>query len=186
MLARLARSTDVRCGSERAVRATIFAALLCLVSTGCSGTPELGLVSGQILVDGKPVEGLSIAFNADTTAKGVNGVASGVTDREGRFTLQATQRGDAKSKPGALPGMHRVVIQDLAAQPSADYDTLAQTHVVPPTKPSRIAGKLGNLQTTPLKSVQVNAGEQRLTIEISTRTGAATVKSEAVLEPPAT
>lgn len=70
---------------------------------GCGGgadTPDLGDVSGTILLDGKPLADASVEF---TPANGRGSVA--VTDSQGRYTLRYTNDAD-----GAVLGAHTVRI----------------------------------------------------------------------------
>ena len=61
------------------------------VGCGASGPPTAP-VSGTVLVDGKPVEGVEVHFSTDTVA------ATGMTDASGKFELPA----------GASPGPNKV------------------------------------------------------------------------------
>lgn len=67
------------------MKAGIFAAVLplCLVLIGCSGgnAKKTAPVSGSVVVDGTPLEGVQVHFIGD----GVNGVAT--TDADGQFVL---------------------------------------------------------------------------------------------------
>lgn len=84
----------------------LFAALAAIaVFTGCAGDtgPALVPVSGTLLIDGRPVAGVSVMFVPDN-AKGTSGPASvGVTAADGAFTLTAPG-----NRPGAIVGHHRV------------------------------------------------------------------------------
>ncbi len=72
-----------------------------LVGCGGSGLPTVP-VTGQVLVDGQPMEGVSVVFNpVDAGGR----AASGVTDAEGKFTLTTEVNGD-----GALPGSYKVAV----------------------------------------------------------------------------
>lgn len=76
---------------------------------GCGGGPEIAAVSGVITLDGEPLEGAHINTQPRAT-KGSTGVgigSFGVTDSEGRYTLELTQ----PPKPGAVVGTHTVRIK---------------------------------------------------------------------------
>lgn len=82
-------------------------ALLCglAVTVGCAGDtgPPLAPVSGTLLVDGRPIAGVSVMFVPDN-GKGTSGPASvGVTGADGAFTLTAPG-----NRPGAIVGHHKV------------------------------------------------------------------------------
>ncbi|RMF39873.1 MAG: hypothetical protein D6753_12765 [Planctomycetota bacterium] len=77
--------------------------LLAVTLAGCGGSslPTVP-VTGKVLVDGQPMEGVSVVFNpVDASGR----AASGVTDAEGKFTLTTEVNGD-----GALPGSYKVAI----------------------------------------------------------------------------
>jgi hypothetical protein len=72
-----------------------------LVLSGCGPKAlELLPVEGTVTLDGAPVEGAAVMFVSEQGGH----VATGVTDAQGRFTLQTTNR------PGAVAGMHRVTV----------------------------------------------------------------------------
>lgn len=86
-----------------------FAAFALLLLLGCGGGGvELGQVSGQVTLDGKPVTDLIIVFHPTARADGINAAtrqAMGETDAEGHYVLGTHSPGD-----GAAVGQHRVKI----------------------------------------------------------------------------
>lgn len=100
-----------------------FLYALCLMTVcllaGCSGgsadTPELGLVSGTITLDAKPLPRASISFEPKSGAPSV-----GMTDNEGHYELAYSP--DTK---GALPGQHTVRISKFG-DPGSPDDTVDQ------------------------------------------------------------
>jgi hypothetical protein len=82
--------------ARRFVAATIpvsVVAACVLFATGCGPSgPTRAPVSGTVLIDGKPVEGIEVNFATADVA------GSGVTDASGKFMLS----------PGAAPGMNKV------------------------------------------------------------------------------
>jgi hypothetical protein len=53
---------------------------------GCGGSsdmPPLGVVTGKVLLDGKPEEGIKVFFDSQVSARS----AIGETDKEGKYTL---------------------------------------------------------------------------------------------------
>ena len=79
-------------------------AVICGVTLGCGGgnsRPATVAVSGSVMYDGKPVEGAEVVFWGKNAPKD----ASGVTDKDGKFTLSMFEPND-----GCLPGENVVVI----------------------------------------------------------------------------
>jgi hypothetical protein len=88
------------------MRRSIAWVLMVVLIAGCSGGPTFAPVSGTLTVGGKPVENVQVEFWPE-----VSGPRSiGVTDRDGRFTLTS----DTGKDSGAVVGLHRVVLVDLA------------------------------------------------------------------------
>lgn len=78
--------------------------LLAISAAGCNQGPRLAPVSGVVLLDGKPVEAASVLFTPEAGGR----PADGVTDKEGKFTLQTFEPGD-----GAVIGKHKVAITGM-------------------------------------------------------------------------
>jgi len=79
-----------------------------LLAIGCSKQQQLVAVSGQVTMNGKPLGNVRVDFHPDPD-KGTRGSgSSGTTDAEGKFTLIL-----APNQPGAIPGHHRVILEDL-------------------------------------------------------------------------
>lgn len=70
---------------------------------GCGQKSDLVLVSGVVTLDGRPVENAAVLFMRTFEDKGLP--ASGVTDAQGRFTLETHPHG-----LGALPGLYQVTV----------------------------------------------------------------------------
>jgi hypothetical protein len=96
---------------------------------GCEKVPTVGLVSGVIKLDGKPLVGATIAF-APIAPEGsivAGDASSGKTNENGEYTL-TTVRG----VPGAAVAMHRVRVSmprqvwtsDLPPPPGALKDVI--------------------------------------------------------------
>lgn len=107
-------------------RAIAFTAIvLALFSSGCGdGRPKRVPVSGQVLIDGKPLASGLIRIVPEEGR-----MSAGDLDSEGRFTMSCYAIGD-----GVLPGTHRVevagfkTINDItvrwfAPKKYADYQT---------------------------------------------------------------
>ena len=71
-------------------------------------------VSGRITLDGKLVEGIRVTFQP----QGGGPVSVGVTDKEGRYTLQRIDT----QQPGALIGTHWVYFSSATENLSQDAD----------------------------------------------------------------
>jgi hypothetical protein len=79
----------------------LMLALTVLGVSGCGKRgPTIAPVSGQVLLDGKPVEGAAVGF----IPKAGGPMADGTTDAEGRFQLLTMNR------PGATVGKHAVTV----------------------------------------------------------------------------
>ena len=65
-------------------------------------------VTGTVTVDGRPAKGIMVQFVPDTQDPSMIAVTSqALTDDAGRFELVTTN-----NEPGAVPGLHRVVLAD--------------------------------------------------------------------------
>jgi hypothetical protein len=73
-------------------------------------TPALAPVEGEVLIEGKPLVGAVV--NTKPAKKGLMG-AVGVTDEQGRFTLETDVKGTYQ--PGAYVGEHVVTVVKRAA-----------------------------------------------------------------------
>lgn len=95
---------------------SIACGLVGLAIAGCSAKPkdlpDLGLVTGTITLDGKPLENVTVVFESETGRS-----SFGATDTAGRYELIYT--GNYK---GAIVGKNRVVINsNLDAPPGPDW-----------------------------------------------------------------
>ncbi|MDG1873184.1 MAG: hypothetical protein P8J27_04685 [Mariniblastus sp.] len=62
--------------------------LAALISSGCSPTaPEIIPVSGNLMLDGKPLPNVEVKFIPMVDGLDGNMIGSGVTDKDGNFTL---------------------------------------------------------------------------------------------------
>ena len=77
--------------------AVLAVALLCV---GCSDRPNMVPVSGQVLIDGKPLSRGFVRFSS-----GEGRPALGRLSEEGRFRLTTYESGD-----GAIVGSHRIAV----------------------------------------------------------------------------
>jgi len=81
---------------------------LLLLTSGCGGV-EAVPVSGTVMVDGVPLEGVALNFTP-IAAEGAEGPgSSGVTDAQGHFSLKTI---GARRARGAVVGKHRVILSE--------------------------------------------------------------------------
>jgi len=123
-----------------------LAALLCMVwALGCASEykPGYAPVSGQVLINGEPEEGVVVRFHH--TDSGVEGNAKypvAKTDQEGRFTLSTS-----KDAPGALVGKYQVTFEWMSSNELNAVD--------------RFNGRLARVETS-THEVEINAGKNEL------------------------
>jgi hypothetical protein len=80
----------------------LSAAAVSLLLVGCGDSvPAMAPVSGVVTVDGQPVEGATVTFVPEAGGR----PAIGLTNAEGKFTLETLKPGD-----GALVGKHKVTV----------------------------------------------------------------------------
>jgi hypothetical protein len=95
---------------NRLLAALAACAMVCLVCAGCGeGGPELGTVTGQVTMDGKPLPNVLVTFVPESGGD----VSTAVTNDQGNYELIF---GDRK---GALPGKHKVVLTTIAPTQAA-------------------------------------------------------------------
>jgi hypothetical protein len=92
----------------------VLVALVCAVAVGCGGggisAPRTAPVSGTVTFKGKPAVGVTVTFHPKFDMGAVKFTPNGVTNKEGRFTLNTAAPGD-----GAPPGDYTVTFQLLVA-----------------------------------------------------------------------
>ncbi|MEZ6055786.1 MAG: carboxypeptidase-like regulatory domain-containing protein [Planctomycetaceae bacterium] len=101
------------------------------VVSGCGGggaeVPPLGIVSGVVKVDGKPIEGARVEFIPEAGGR----PSSGVTDQDGKYTLSY-----ADGVEGAAIGKHKVSVRTERAAFSPEggegVATEARLEMLPP------------------------------------------------------
>lgn len=99
------------------MRARLFL-LGVLLSAGC-GKSDVVPVSGTVTIDGQPLANATVVFEPDSDAKEPGPGSTGVTDENGRYTLQVM----TTNAPGARVGKHKVKItayEGDAKAPSSD------------------------------------------------------------------
>lgn len=90
----------------------LLLAITVMTAIGCGGsTPDVGLVTGTVTLDGQPLENAEVVF-APATGR----PSTGLTDSGGRYEL--TYIRDVK---GAVPGTHAVRITTRPESRPDDY-----------------------------------------------------------------
>ncbi len=97
--------------------------ILALLLTGCgSDGPERGIVTGEVTLNGEPLQGADIEFQPDEGSP-----SYGMTDRKGRYDLMYT-----RDKRGAMIGEHTVRITTSTTDTDARGNEVAVPQRVPP------------------------------------------------------
>lgn len=151
-----------------------LSAVAAIVSIGCGGgtpTVKTEMVEGLVTLDGEPVSGATVTFVP--VQDGVGATASGTTDSEGKYRLNAigpAARGQAGA--GTLPGEYYVGVIKVklpehatsteAAMPKEGQrpEASAMTYVVPQT--------YGEPQKSGIKKT-VKAGMNDIPIELTSK-----------------
>ena len=151
-----------------------------LVFCGCGGSSSVGVVAatGTVTLDGKPLDGATVAFVPDSDGARS---ASGLTDASGNFRLTTVEPGD-----GATPGKYKVTVSKLVAdsQPAAMPKTqeeamkeLSQkarsgSAAFMPTGPKPVKETLpsrySNPTTSGLQQEVKSSGENKFTLALTT------------------
>jgi hypothetical protein len=125
---------------------------------GCDHQPQLTPVSGVVRCEGQPVAGVVVTFIPEADGSGqLRSVA--MTNDQGEFTLATVDQ-----RPGALPGIHRVTIEDLSIQqaPRSPDGTVLKM------PPQRFAPRYSLPQQSPLTfDIQPQRGPQRLEVAVT-------------------
>jgi hypothetical protein len=87
----------------------ILAGLVATVLPGCGGGPTLVPVHGTVTINGKPLEGATVAF-APEQGNAVDTPGTDVTGPEGNYKLMY------QGRSGIAPGKYRVAISKLEAK----------------------------------------------------------------------
>jgi len=98
---------------------------------GCGGGESYDLVdvSGRVTLDGKPLADVRVGFQPDSGKADPGPGSAGVTDDDGRYTLQAVS---ASNKTGAVVGKHIVRMSVVSEQDSADDADASMSSGLPP------------------------------------------------------
>jgi hypothetical protein len=141
--------------------------LLPALLLGCDGSgPDVQYVEGVVLVDGQPVEGVTVSFSPVNSETGLPAV--GTTDATGKFTLTALQGGSPGG--GTTAGDYKVgftksdvtsISAEEAQQMQDDPNYGKSTGLsAPPKVMSAIPNKYTNPDTSGI-TVTVKKGENK-------------------------
>jgi hypothetical protein len=146
---------------KRLSAALILFGALVIAPLGCgSGRENLGLVSGTLSWNKKPVPGIQIVFVPDED-RGSKGKRSlGITDANGHFHLLCDN-----GQPGAVIGFHKVLL--MASGRMTDRGDPAQSAAAGSKTPVRpvIPPEYGNPAATPVKR-EVKPGSQTIDLDL--------------------
>ncbi len=118
----------------RIASAAALVGLAGLLAAGCGRGKSYSVVpvSGTVTLDNKPLEGVVVIFQpiAGPAVSDAGPGSSGVTDANGKFTLQLVT---GEQKAGAVVGKHRVTLGTKREQ-APDDDTIRVTKSPIPPK----------------------------------------------------
>ena len=151
--------------------ATLFVlGLACCLGCGDGGLPKRVPVEGSVLYKQKPVEGATVVFHGEGAAR----VASGITDKEGKFQLTMYNPND-----GAIVGNHKItvikmdtskVIQgEMNAEDPGEAYTRAMTMAAKDPKmgaKDELPSIYGKTETTPLQEAVTEKGPNVFTLQL--------------------
>lgn len=140
------------------MRFVVLAAVLLTVA-GCGVRPETSPVSGQLLLDGKPLTNILVTFIPDGSSLEAPIRSMAVTDADGKFQLRTETQIE-----GALIGSHKVILEDLAIldAPRSENGTVTKMPTV------RFPDRYKSIVSSSLKA-EINAGPNDLKLEIQSK-----------------
>jgi hypothetical protein len=138
--------------------------LMVLGVGGCGASISTAPVEGTLTLDGKPIGKAAVIFALDGEGPAAAVRSVGQTDEQGRFRLR-TESG----QEGAVPGQHRVTIEDLAWY-DAPRDVEGSVIKLPKR---RFPAIYSDPLQTPLR-VTIQPNSQQVELQMSVRPGAAT------------
>lgn len=133
---------------------------LLLAAAGCTSRPALAEVEGQVTFNGAPLDNVQVDFLPDPEAQTKGPRSSGVTDKQGKFTLVCEDQ-----RKGAVVGRHRVLIQDLKQWEGLQLGKREDADK--PLKPSRIPQRYTDVRETPFKNIEVKRGGEPIKLALT-------------------
>jgi hypothetical protein len=150
-----------------------WAAFGCCLLAGCTRPQPLAIVEGVLKLNGKPLGNCLVTFLPDPARNTVGSYSSGTSDEQGRFRLAYQVQ-----REGAVPGWHRVLIQDLSTSTGVvrrdrgEVDAaLPESTAAARPRLSRVPRRYTDPGQTPLQ-VEVLADEQPQQVSLEIRSGA--------------
>ena len=128
----------------------VLALVMLIVATGCEKRLELGQVTGQVTLDGKPLDGVIVKFMPDPEQGNTGPSSIGRSDEQGNYELFVA--GDA-TRPGAVTGWHRVIVQDPRREDR-------------PPGPLRVTRRFNVALETPLR-FEIQSDAQSIALELT-------------------
>jgi hypothetical protein len=123
---------------------------------GCGGNLyQVAEVDGVVLIRGKPADKIYIQFIPEVVGETSPPTSTAETSSDGRFTLQLMEGKEGATRPGAVVGVHRVVLRDMQLAQSATGAGV----------PIRLHQKYALAGSTPLTQ-DVKEGNQTIEIKI--------------------
>ncbi|MDR1958382.1 MAG: carboxypeptidase-like regulatory domain-containing protein [Planctomycetaceae bacterium] len=126
---------------------------LVIAFAGCTQRSpyDTAYVDGVVLMDGSPMQGVSVTFSPVTNSAGGNS-AGGVTDISGKFTLTT---GGAPVGSGALDGEYDVTFRKVEVRETTFEESLTGKQ---PNEIDLVPKKYGNAKTSGIAPVKVEKG----------------------------
>ena len=121
---------------------------------GCGDSIDTAVVKGQVVMEGKPLDGVMVYFMPDPEKGTEGGMSTCITDGDGRFEMQYGWEG---TQGGAVIGWHCVTLEDFVSE---NYRGSGK----PPAP--RVPTIYMDPSKTPLK-VEVKEGEQEVLLEVA-------------------
>jgi hypothetical protein len=148
--------------------AFLFGLAAVAAAPGCSRGPQFADVEGTVTLNGRPLTDVEVVFMPDPDTGTFGPASSCYTDDKGRYQLRTH-----KGQSGAVVGTHRVCIRDLTTlplpplvNPEGELQRAGPRGAKPAPKAARVPAVYTNSQDTPLRAVEVKAGEQTLNFQL--------------------
>jgi len=130
--------------------------LLLLLIAGCSGQ-SFAPVEGTLSMNGRPLANVQVEFQPEA-----NGPRStGFTDQDGKFQLTTESQ-----RPGAVVGMHRVVLYDTQIYDDKPPPGQKKERDIVPIRPARFPARYSEVAKTPLKK-EVQSSPNSIELEVT-------------------
>ena len=118
-------------------RFVLFATVITALGCGGSGLPETIAVTGSVSYQGNPVANAQVVLNS-TDPKGKP--ATGVTDAQGKFTVQTYVSPTAQAK-GAIAGQYKVTVTKVEQASMSSEEMMKAASSGQPVMPKSLLPK---------------------------------------------